>query len=214
MILPAERRAVLTAKAQEYAGNLDHAMEYLLSRGIVAEAAAMFQLGYVTDGEFATRLTIPYVTPAGVVQIKYRCTDLSHHKGFKHTHDGCPKYLYEAGTGTYLYNAQVLIHSSDKVVVTEGEMDAVSVQAYTGIPSVAYPGSEMWKAHPHWTLCFEGVNEIIVVADGDDPGKEAAKRVSDALGLSAHVVNMPRGEDANSIIATQGAGAFLERIGA
>lgn len=214
MILPAERRAALTAKAQEYASHLDEATEYLLNRGIVREAAEMFQLGYVTSGEFEGRLTIPYVTPAGVVQIKYRCADLSHHTGFKHTHDGCPKYLYEAGTGTYLYNAQVLIHSADRVVVTEGELDAVSVQAYTGIPSVAYPGSEMWKAHPHWRLCFEGVSEVVVVADGDDVGKEAAKRVADSLGLVAKVVNMPRGDDANSIIATHGKDFFLDRIGA
>lgn len=214
MILPVERRQQLTAKAQEYASQLDSGMEYLLSRGIVKEAASMFQVGFVNSGEFAGRLSIPYVTPAGVVQIKYRCTDLNHQDGFKHVHKGCPKYLYEAGTGTYLFNAQVLIHAVDRVLLLEGEMDAIAVQAYTGIPAVAYPGTDTWAAHPHWRLCFEGVNEVIVVADGDDAGKDAAKKVSDSIGLSARVVHMPRGEDANSIIATQGADAFLERIGA
>lgn len=214
MILPAERRQALTAKAQEYAGQINHAMDYLMSRGVSKEVANMFRLGYVTSGEFAGRLSIPYSTPAGVVQIKYRCTDLSHQDGFKHVNEHCPKYLYEAGTGTYLFNAQVLIYAADRVVVTEGEMDAITVQAYTGIPAVGYPGVETWKAHPHWRLCFEGVNEVIVVADGNKVGKESARRVADSIGIGARVVEMPAGEDSNQFIASQGAGAYLERIGA
>lgn len=212
MILPAERRQALTAKAQEYASNIDHGMEYLLSRGLTKDVAGMFRLGYVTSGEYAGRLTIPYVTPAGVVQIKYRCTDLSHHDGFKHSHEGCPKYLYEAGTGQYLFNAQVLIYAAERVVITEGEMDAIAVQAYTGVPAVGYPGVDSWKAHPHWRLCFEGVNEVIVVTDGDKTGKEAARRVAESIGIYARVVDMPLGEDSNSFIASQGAGAYLERL--
>lgn len=213
MILPAERRQALTAKAQEYAAHLDDGMEYLLSRGIVKEAAVMFRLGSVTNGEFAGRLSIPYVTnPGGVVQIKYRCTNMAHHDGFKHVHETCPKYLYEAGTGTYLFNAQVLIHAAERVIITEGELDALCVQAYTGIPAVGYPGVDTWKAHPHWRLCFEGVSEVIVVGDGNKVGREAARKVAESIGIYARVVNMPEGEDSNSLIASQGAGAYLERI--
>lgn len=212
MIPPLERRRALTIRAQQFAGNVDKALDYLLSRGLTDEVARMFSLGYVVEGEFAGRLSIPYSTPGGVLQIKYRCTDASHHEGFKHTNKDCPKYLYESGTGTHLFNAQVLIHTADTVVVTEGEMDAICVQAYTGIPAVAYPGVDTWQKHPHYRLCFEGVSEVIVVADGDKPGKESAKRVADSIGMSARVVEMPAGEDSNSYIASQGAGAYLERL--
>jgi DNA primase len=212
VIPPLERRRALTAKAQQYAGDVAQASAYLDSRGLTDEVARMFSLGYVASGEFAGRLTIPYVTPGGVVQIKYRCTDLSHHDGFKHTHDTCPKYLYEAGSGTYLFNAQVLIYAADTVVVTEGEIDAIAVQAYTGLPAVAYPGTETWKKHPHYRLCFEGVSEVIVVADGNKVGKESAKRVAESIGFHARVVEMPTDEDSNSFIASQGAGAYLERL--
>lgn len=212
MIPPLERRRALTAKAQQYAGHADKATQYLGSRGITPQVAEVFLLGYVPDGEFAGRLSIPYVTPGGVVQIKYRCTDLTHHEGFKHTHEECPKYLYEAGTGTFLYNAQVLIHAADEVVVTEGELDAICVQAYTGKPAVAYPGTETWKKHPHYRLCFEGVSEVIVVADGDKAGKASAKAVAESIGIHARVVELPAGEDSNSYIASQGAGAYLERL--
>lgn len=212
MILPAERRRALTAKSQTYAGNVGSVLPYLLSRGITDEVAAMFSLGCATDGDYRGRLTIPYSTPSGVVQIKYRCAEANHHDGFKHTDEHCPKYLYEAGTSTHLFNAQVLIHASDQVVVTEGELDAICVQAYCGIPAVAYPGADTWKRHPHYRLCFEGVGEVIVVADGDKPGKEAARQVADSIGVHARVIEMPAGEDSNSILATQGAKAYQERI--
>lgn len=214
MNLSPERRRALTAKAQGFAGNVDQVLVYLAGRGITDQVAAMFSLGCVPTGqEYAGRLTIPYLTPAGVVQIKYRCADLSHHNDSgDHTNDECPKYLYEAGTGTHLYNAQVLIHAADLVVVTEGELDAICVQAYTGIPAVAYPGVETWAKQQHYPLCFEGVSEVVVVADGDKVGKEAARKVAESIGMHARVLNMPSGEDSNSFIASQGAGAFLERL--
>ena len=88
MILSAERRASLTAKAKAYAGNLDEAMPYLLSRSISREAAEMFGLGCVPHGqEHAGRLAIPYYTPAGVVQIKLRCILPDHQDGGKHVAD-------------------------------------------------------------------------------------------------------------------------------
>lgn len=212
MILPVERRRALTAKAQAFAGHVDSAYTYLLERGITDQVAAMFSLGYVPQGqEFAGRLAIPYMTPAGVVQIKYRCMNGTHGA---HKDVDCPKYLYEAGCGIHLFNAQVLINAADTVVLTEGELDAICVQAYCGIPAVGYPGVETWKQQRHWRLCFEGVSEVIVVTDGDKVGREAAKRVADSIGLHARVVDLPDGDDANSYIATRGAGAFLERLAA
>lgn len=207
MILPPDRRRALTAKAQKYAGQLEPALPYLLARGITKEAAQIFSLGYVNEGEYRGRLAIPYLTPAGVVTIKYRCIVHDDCKAFD-----CVKYLTESGCGTHLYNAHVLIHNNDTIVITEGELDAVTVQAYAGIPAVAYPGVDTWQKQPHYRLCFEGVSEVIVVADGDKPGREAAKRVSESIGMSARVVDLGTGEDANSFIARQGSGLFLERL--
>lgn len=212
MILPPERRRILTDRATTYADNLPDVLPYLLDRGISQQVAEMFMLGYVPPGgEYSRRLTIPYITPAGVVQMKYRCVNPDHHVGTKHTGD-CPKYLYDTGTGTRLYNAQVLIQTPDRVVVTEGELDAIAVQAYCGVPAVGYPGAKAWQKHPHYRLCFEGVSEVIVVADGDDTGREAARRVAESIGTAARVLDLPSGEDSNSVIASEGAGAFLQRL--
>lgn len=209
MNLSDERKRALTALARDHAANLDMAVPYLLSRSISREAAAMFGLGYVmAGGEFAGRLSIPYNTPNGVVAIKYRCTDPTHgeHKGIN-----CPKYLYEAGCGTHLWNAQALL-STDHCVVTEGELDALSVQAYVGIPAVAYPGVDTWTKQSHWPLCFEGLRDVVVVADGDDVGRKAARRVAESIGIQARVIELPEGSDANSFLALHGAGQFVEVI--
>ena len=204
---PGNRRAEMSARAKTYASNLSLAEPYLLSRGISRQAGEMFELGYVTQGQHAGRLSIPYLTPAGVVLIKYRCTE---------DHDckmsDCRKYLYDAGTSLRLYNAQVLISTSDTVILTEGELDAICVQAYLGIPAVAYPGVGSWKAQKHYRLCFEGVSEVIVVADGDKPGRDSAAEIAESIGITARVVNMPESFDSNQFIHENGAGAFLERL--
>jgi len=211
VILPLERRRALTAKSQAYAGNADQAMPYLASRGLTKEVAAMFSLGYVSEGEYAGRVSIPYVTPGGVVAIKYRCADISHGE-HKDKDLKCPKYLSESGVGIHLFNAQVLIRCADTIVVTEGEMDAICVQAYTGLPAVAYPGVDTFHKQRYFRLCFEGVGEVIVVADGDEPGRMAAHKVAESIGMNARVVDLPNGEDSSSFIASQGAGRFLERV--
>lgn len=205
-MITAERRAALTAKAQTFAQNIEQAMPYLLSRGVSREAGEMFQLGFVPHGtaEYGGRVSIPYLTPAGVVAIKYRATA-----------DEKIKYLNESGIPVHLFNAPALIRAEHRVVVTEGEFDAICVQAYCGIPAVAYPGTDTWMRQPHWKHCFEGIPEVVVVADGDEVGYQSALRVSESIGWNARVVKMPSEKDekdANSFIVKHGAEAFVQRL--
>ena len=203
-MLSLERKQSLASRALTYAQNLPsdaQAISYLTERGISKEVAAMFSLGVVSEGEmFAGRLSIPYIMLYGVVDIKYRATDGS-----------MPKYGKEAGCGVHLYNAPMLKHART-VALTEGELDAITVQAYCGIAAVAYPGADTWKNQRHWPLCFEGVHRVYVIADGDAVGREAASRVADSIGWSARVVDLGEGLDANAYIAQHGAEAFKERL--
>lgn len=206
--VPRQRRAHLTDLANEYRRNLSRAEKYLFDRGISLEAAQAFGLGYVTEGQHAGRLSVPYWTAAGVVDIKLRCTS---------SHDcksaDCPKYLPAmAANGQHLYNAQVLIQAAETAVVTEGELDAVCVQSYCAVPAVAFPGTESWNANRHWRHCFEGIAEVVVIADGDEVGHKAATKVAESIGMSARVVDMPSKYDSNSYIQEKGANAFLELI--
>ena len=205
MLQSPERRKLLAAKAAGLAENLASVaavQNYLDMRGISRTVAEMFQLGATEDG---SRLSIPYITRNGVVQIKYRCT-LSH----DHAEVSCAKYYGESGCGYHLYNATALIGAGELMVVTEGELDTVMVQAYTGIPSVAYPGVKNWN--PDWKHCFEGIDEVVIVADGDDVGRSAAEQVAKKIGLAARVIDLGDGEDSSQFIAREGAQSFLERI--
>lgn len=202
------RRAALTSQAEGYERNLGMAEDYLLARGISLEAAQMFRLGFDADGQYKGRLAVPYWTPAGVVNMKFRCI-APHDCKAAGSHK---KYLFLPALGQHLYNAQVLVGTSDTVVVTEGELDAICVQAYCGVPAVAYPGTESWNAHRHWRYCFEGIAEVVVVADGDDAGQGAAKKVADSIGMAARVVHLPAGFDSNQYTHERGANAYLEFI--
>ena len=214
MILSELRRQQLTDRADRFIDNIADAEAYLAERGIELEVARAWGLGVVeSDGYLDGRLSIPYYTPSGVVQIKYRCMDPEHDK-VHHKGITCQKYMYEAGSGSHLYNAQALIHTVDTVILTEGEIDALTAQVYMDITSVGYPGTQSWKKHPHYRLCFEGIGRVLVIADGDDDGRKAAQRVANSIGIAAQVVDLPDGQDVNSFIVSHAADAFLERINA
>lgn len=185
---------------------MNGARAYLGSRGITAASIDKFQLGY----DLATgRLTIPYLTPAGPFVIKYRC--IGNHDCKEHGHG---KYVYDTGSAIHLYNAQAL-RNSELVVVTEGELDAISVDQ-TGVAAVGYPGTAMWKANPHWRWCFDSLEQIIVVADGDEPGKKAGTAVTESLrnavDADVRLVVLPDGQDSNSYLTEFGETDYLERL--
>ena len=91
-MLNEKQRALLTDASERYYNNLTpQAVSYLRGRGITKEAASLFRLGSVVEPsaghEHAIgRLSIPYITPAGVVGIKFRAID-----------DTTPKYLWPTG---------------------------------------------------------------------------------------------------------------------
>lgn len=193
------------------------AADYLTSRGISRRAIDRFQLGYTgEDSRYRNRLAIPYLSPAGPWCIKYRCIE-------DHDCTNHGKYVYDEGTEIHLFNAQTLL-TADRVVIVEGEMDAISAEM-AGVPAVAFPGVEMWKKNKHWRWLFDSVDEVTVVADGDAPkegktqgvGEIAGRSVADSLRtalpeLDVRLVVMPVGHDSNSYLNSEGQMAFLDLI--
>lgn len=181
-------------------------LPYLADRGLGVEAADRFRLGYVEPSadeprRYWHRMAIPYLTPTGVVQIRYR----------RLTEDDTPKYLGDPGTEVTLYNAHATLNARGPVFLTEGEMDTVAVTTLTGYPAVGIPGAKAWKAHPHWARCFVGLHRLILPADGDTAGHELADAVRTDL-PETHVVRLPDGDDANSVLA-RSVPEFLSRCG-
>jgi len=77
-MLNAEQKALLTEAAERYAQHIDPlAQSYLQGRGISPEVASLFLLGSVVDPSVGHEhavgmLSIPYITPSGVIGIKFR----------------------------------------------------------------------------------------------------------------------------------------------
>lgn len=195
---PQERMAEAVLRYSSY---LDLAAPYLVSRGITQETAIEFRLGYVADPFPAHRLwegriCLPYSAADGSVSnIKARCVEAHDCSDLKH-----PKYMGESNIDPALYNVTALLSNDEVLYVTEGEMDCIILHQM-GLAAVGYAGTNSWRTvfnraiGPDW-------DRIVVVADGDTPGREAAKRV--AKELSAEVLDLPDGEDVGSLYVRHG----------
>lgn len=169
------------------------AEQYLEGRGIGPDLCAKHRLGYVSADtappwarRFAGRLAIPNLSHDGhIVGFKFRALDP----------DTTPKYDQPAGQVARLFNLRALADpASDTVVLTEGEIDAITLTGY-GLPAVGVPGANAWKRH-HWRL-FEGFPRVVLVQDADSAGDALVKALR-GTPLDTVVVYPPEGtEDVN-----------------
>ena len=189
--------------ANRYADRIDGVtLEYLNGRGISEQVAALYSLGTVTDPlpghEGHTGwLSIPYITAMGLcVGFKFRRLD-----------DGKPKYGQPLGGTTHLYNVADIVKPFSRIVITEGELDAVIVSGVLGIPAVGCPGVANWKSH--YPRLFNGYDTVYVVGDhdvkedGSNPGAEFNRRVASEV-MNATIVNLPEGLDINDYYLQNG----------
>lgn len=209
--LPAKkRRALLDRAAKEYNESCALAVTYLAARGISEQVANQWQLGYVYEPlsgheQYRGRLAIPYVTPTGVVNIKFRC--ITHVKCSDHD---CKKYLEESGAQARIFGVQSITKSdSDTLYVCEGELDALAATTLAGLPAVGISGASKWR--PHWQYVFEGFQDVVVLCDGDDSGRAFGDSVCSRI-YNARSVVLPEGEDVNSFIVAYGAQALRDRV--
>lgn len=205
--LTVEQRISLEYATTAYEKNLGLAEDYLSSRGFSEETASSFRLGVVVDpvpgdDDFVGRLAIPYITRSGVVDIRFRCIEAHDCKA-----TNCKKYLGHPGRPLRLFNVEALFAAEDFVVLTEGELDAMTA-TQVGFPAVGVPGTGGWK--PHFSRIFEDYQRVYLFADGDDAGKKFGAKLSSDIG--AIVVSMPDGEDVNSAYLKLGADYLRSRI--
>lgn len=195
----------LARAVTHYEKNIDQAEGYLASRGITLDDARTVHLGLVVDPlpgheQFINRLAIPYLTPSGVVDIRFRSINGEE-----------PKYMGMPGTETRLYNVSALHRASEFIAVCEGEIDAITLDYKCGIPSVGVPGANSWKRH--YSKLLLDFQTIYVFADGDQPGSDFAKKLAREI-QGVVVINMPDGHDVNSIYNLYGNEYFKQKVAA
>ncbi len=190
-------RRLLESRLQEYHQQFlinDEALTTWENRGLTRAVAEEFLVGFVAeplkgDMRYKGRLAIPYITANGLpVGFKFRAID-----------DNPVRFMKDKGDPNRIFNTRVL-RRARKVVITEGEIDAISA-AQAGLQAVGIPGASNWR--PEWVRVFYN-REITVLADGDDAGREFADMVATKI-YGVRVLEMPDGEDVNSMLQKKGA---------
>ena len=203
MRLSGSQKNFLLQATQRYAAKIELATEYLLSRQLSVEEANIFHLGVVDDplpghDAYKGRLAIPYITPSGVGDIRFRAM-----------HNEDPKYMGLVGAKTTMCNTQACFVADKYICVTEGEFDCIMMSVKTMHPTIGIPGANNWK--PHYAKILDDFDTVIVLADGDAAGLEFGKKISRELG-NVNIISMPEGEDVNSMMIKTGSDWIDERI--
>jgi DNA primase len=129
-------------------------------------------------------LTIPNYNKRGqVVGIKGRTLDpASEHR-----------YLNVTGGSNYLFNLYATSRPSPTIVLTEGEIDALTVIGHLGLPAVAVPGVSNWR--PWHGRIFESYENVVLIRDNDAAGSQLVGEVR--ASLPNVVVITPTHKDVN-----------------
>ena len=138
--------------------------------------------------------------------------------------DEKPKYLNSPETAIFhkgrelygLYQARKAVRHLQRLVVVEGYMDVVALAQF-GIPyAVATLGTA--TSTEHLQKIFRQCSEVIFCFDGDNAGRQAARRALEAAlptmedGRTAKFLFLPEGEDPDSLVRKEGAAAFEQLL--
>ena len=124
-----------------------------------------------------------------------------------------PKYLNSPESVIYkknrtlfgFYHSIEAIRKTKQVILVEGNLDQVSLFKYGFLNTVALCGTSFTEEHAR--LLKRNSKEVIIMFDGDEPGKKAAYKTSNVLlnsGLDTKIANLPKDEDPDS---------YLEKFG-
>ena len=197
------QKELLGRATHKYAENISLAQAYLESRGIPLAVARLAQFGVVAEPEigheaYAGRLSIPYVTKTGVVDLRFRSLNPAVE----------PKYMGMTGAETRMYNVLDVERANDFIGICEGEIDTLTLSACVGIPCIGVPGANSWKKH--YTRLLADFERVFIFADGDQPGAEFARGL--ARELPATIIQLPDGMDVNSMYVEEGSDYFLHKM--
>ena len=152
----------------------DPAIEYLKCRGIGREIAVRYQI--TTQKDHPNILVFPFFDENGVmVAAKYRKTDYNKDRDKN-------KEWFEKDTKPILFGMAQCTDMSKPLVITEGQLDSLSV-AEAGIPNaVSVPNG--CTARTWQPLCYDWVMqfpEIIVFGDNDAAGRTMIEHIEAAF---------------------------------
>jgi DNA primase len=177
--------------------------DYLQARGISADTARTWQLGFAGG-----RLVIPLNDPAGQTV------------GFCGRATGNQEPKYRNSTGDLLFQRNGLVFGLDRAaeairkqgtaLLVEGPLDVIQLHEAGFTNAVACLGTSVSELQLQ-LLQRQRMKHLLIALDGDSAGQAATERLLEQLqsqlvagGLSASVVQLPEGGDADGLIRSQG----------
>lgn len=216
--LSSQARTAMEEAAATYAAQLsEDALEYLVGRGL-ADAVDSARLGQVCDPlpgheQYRGRLCIPFLSPNGVVALRFRALD-----------DSKTKYLSMPGAQPRIYNVNALHTGSPVIAICEGEFDALAL-TLAGLPAVGVPGASSWQKH--YPRVFADFARVFIITDNDvhevtneagekelapNPGQRLAEQIAKQVRNSTVIVPPPN-VDVSDWLLRDGALEVLTKIG-
>ncbi|MFH0801284.1 MAG: DNA primase [bacterium] len=195
----------------------DSLIKHLRERGYAIEEIVMSGLAFPQKEEkkpwdyFRHRLMFPIMDLQGrIIAFGGRAFD-----------EGGPKYLntpesplFSKGKTLYgLHLAKSAISGEDQALVVEGYLDVVSIHQAGFVNVVASMGTALTAQQVQLLRRFS--RNAILAYDADSAGFTATLRgieIFEQAALSVKVLQLPRGEDPDSVIREKGASAFGELI--
>lgn len=172
--------------------NLGDEREYFLKRGITNAAVNNWLLGFT-----GSKYTIPIYKKHKPYSIKFR------------RHEDYPwdmKYSMVNGTRISLFN-DIMLPFSDTVILTEGELDCISLAQY-GFTAVASTGG-CNGVKKDWSEFKFKNKRLIIVFDNDEAGEIAAENTIKILKMG-QIFNLPREyKDINEMLVGEGEMKFI-----
>jgi DNA primase len=122
---------------------------------------------------------------------------------------GGAKYLYDKGASLSLYGIEGL-KDADMVVITEGELDALSVRT-AGVYAVSSTGGAM-AFREEWAPLFDG-KKVYIMFDNDRAGMTGAFHVATLIPHAKVAwIPHPYGKDANDVLRQPTGQNFIKKF--
>ncbi|MDA8139436.1 MAG: toprim domain-containing protein [Desulfobacteraceae bacterium] len=186
-------------------------IEYFKTRKIPEAILTANKIGYGKSWADKGGIQFPYFKGGAVVNVKHR----SHDKQFRQEKEA-EKCLYRFD--------EIAKLAGDALIITEGEIDALSVQAagfemVTSIPAGApSPGAKSYTTKFDFLKSaeevFKSYKRIILAMDADAPGRTAEVELARRIGPEkCYRVKYPEGcKDANDVLVKHGEARLMAII--
>lgn len=186
-------------------------VEYFKKRGIPEGILTENQIGYgVSFKDGVGGIRFPYLKGGVVVNVK--------HRGYS------KQFRQETGAEKCLYRFDSIAKGGETLIITEGEIDALSFQvagysAVTSVPDGApAPDAKTFNSKFDFLQSAETIlaafGRVILAVDNDAPGKVLERELARRIGPEkCYRVEYPDGcKDANDTLVKHGPGALIALV--